>query len=163
MALGLVTFVVLSVLGLLSIGINSNRISMEETRGAFILTLLEADLRNSFPNNTATSTIYGLPTPYALDKDDKRILNPAIQAGTFQSIGLDASERPASLTGTGANRPQYQASIVYIRVPAASHLEAIQARLIVNWPGKKVADPRVLTTPSSVSGYVESYVTFPAP
>ena len=83
LALGVIAFALLSVVALLSTGVKSNEISVEETRATAILTLLEADLRNTSPAYNSTSAIYHLPLPYAANPTTSAsIFNPALQVNT---------------------------------------------------------------------------------
>lgn len=159
-ALGIAVVAILSVVGLLSVGIRSNRISIEETRAAALMTILEADLRNTIAG-AGTSSIYGLPLPYATDAAGTVIVNPALTAGALYSIGLDDAERPVPLTATP--RPRYQASVVYTRIPAAGSLLPLEARLIVNWPATNTTSPTAVTDPNGLLGWVDGLVTFSTP
>lgn len=158
-ALGIVVIAILSVIGLLSVGIRSNRISVEETRASTLLTLLETDLRNTRAGS-GTSSLYGLPLPYATNASGQVIFNPALVDGSFFSIGLTDAE--TATTVAASPRPRYQASVVYTRIPAADSLLPLEARLIVNWPATNTSNPSGLTG-AGVSGWVDGLVTFPAP
>lgn len=159
-ALGIAVVAVLSVVGLLSVGIRSNRISIEETRASALMTILEADLRNTIAG-AGTSALYGLPLPYATDPDGRVTVNPALTVGALYSIGLDDAERPVPLAATP--RPRYQASVVYTRIPAAGSLLPLEARLIVNWPATNTASPNAVTDPNGLLGWVDGLVTFSTP
>ena len=156
-ALGVIAFVLLSVFGLLSIGLNSNRVSLQETRATGILTLLESDLRNSHPES-ATSTIYGFPLPYVTNSSGV-IVNPALSAGSFFSVGLDDAERVVPLNANP--RPSFQASVVYTQIPGVGSHAPMRCRLIVSWPSTNSTNP--LTVTRNVSGFVEAPSAFPAP
>lgn len=170
LALGVVAFALLSVMALLPLGVKSNQISAEETRASMILTALEADLRNSHPLlNSGKSGMFGLQLPYQIDSVSGRMaFNSAITASTVSTPlvdglttrGLDEAELPVATALSP--RPRYQISVVY-RLPLAGSLEAVQARLVVNWPAQTAAVVADITDPSKVSGYVETLVSFPAP
>jgi len=158
-ALGIAVVAILSVVGLLSVGIMSNRISVEETRASTLLTLLESDLRNTLAGS-GTSLLYGLPLPYATNAGGKVIFNPLLTNGSFFTIGLDDAERPVAIATSP--RPRYQASVIYIRIPDTNSQLPLQARLIVNWPSTNTTDATVLIG-AAPSGHVEGQTTFPAP
>jgi hypothetical protein len=161
LALGVLAFALLSVLALLPLGVRSNQVSTEETRAAGILTLLEADIRNSHPaDNSGNSRLFGLPLPYVVTAGVVT-LNTSFSQGTWNTVGLDDDETPKSISAT--SRPRYQASVVYTQVPAPGALASTQARLIVNWPAVDTINSRDLTDLSRVRGYVEASVAFPAP
>jgi type II secretory pathway pseudopilin PulG len=166
-ALGVVTFALLTVLALLPMGIKSNQISAEETRAVNILSALEADLRNSHPQARpdGRSALFGFDLPYAVDAAGNVGFNTAgitgatTAPGDGVSTGLDEAERCVPLSG-GA---PYQASVVYTSAaPAAGSPRSLQARLIVNWPARPGASFRELAAPSG-GGSVETLVSFPPP
>lgn len=173
LALGVIAFALLSVVALLPIGVKSNQISAEETRATGILTLLEADLRNTSPTaNQGKSLLFGLVLPYDYDpgSGERRLTAPSTNNLSIgNSTGLDEDETPVALSAKP--RPRYQASVIYTKAPP-SGFAPLEARLIVNWPAVDLSDPSLssedkkiaaLTDPSKTSGYVEAYVTFPAP
>jgi len=161
LALGIVAFALVSVMALLPMGLKTNQMSTEETRGANILTALNADLRNSL-TNTGTSLIYGLPAPYVATSSTVQALAfgaPAVNV--VNTKGLQEDE----VAVAAAAGVRYQISVIYTKVPAAGSMQPMECRLIVNWPCLSPANstPANLTNLSKVVGYVESYVTFPAP
>lgn len=166
LALGIVVFVLLTLLALLPMGVQTNRVSAEETRAACLLTLLESDLRNSHPlAGGGRSLRFGLTLPYVYDAASGRVtVNPNLALDTVSSdysVGLDGDEK--ILAAGAAARPVYQATVLYTRMPDRAAGAPVEARLVVNWPGLATADPRALTATGKVSGFVESYVSFPAP
>lgn len=168
MALGIVSFALLSLVALLPVGIKTNQISSEETRAAFILSTLEADLRNTHPlaNARGTSRLFGLILPYAMDATGTRVtLNTTVAPNTLSSVystGLNEDHTTVSYAST-LPRPRYQASVIYTTIPAIGSGAPLHARLIVNWPAVNTTDISKLTSLKSVQGYVEAYVTFPSP
>ncbi|PTY01958.1 hypothetical protein DB346_10940 [Verrucomicrobia bacterium LW23] len=173
LALGVVSFALLSVLALLLVGVRSNQISTEETRATYLLSLVEADLRNTHPllgagADAGKSLQFKLQLPYRVEPTtEKYQVNTDIQAqptslvpGTT-SIGVTDADRPTSLTG--ASRPAYQVSVVYLYVPAAGVPDTVQARVVVNWPAVVDNDVASITDPTKVKGFVETTVSFPSP
>ncbi|HSI82855.1 MAG: hypothetical protein ACAI35_00280 [Candidatus Methylacidiphilales bacterium] len=175
LALGVVSFALVSVLALLLVGVRSNQISMEETRATYLLSVLEADLRNTHPllteGDAATagkSLIYKLQLPYYVEPGtEKYVVNPDIQPMATTLIlgttttGINDADKPVNITSS--NRPGFQATIIYTSVPAANNPDTLQARLIVNWPSMLDTDPAILTDLNKVKGFVEATVSFPAP
>jgi type II secretory pathway pseudopilin PulG len=158
-ALGILGFVIVTVVGLLSVGLKSNQVSLEETRAALMLTLLEADLRNTHPGlNGNVSALFQLPLPYITNTEGYGFA--AHQAGDFYTTGVSDSEQPTNLTGP---RPRFQASITYLEVPPANSVKPIIARLVVNWPGTNTSNASDVLNSAGVRGAVESIVSFPAP
>lgn len=160
-ALGILGFVILAVVGLLSVGLKSNQVSIEETRAALLLTMLEADLRNTHPalNSSNKSAIFNLDLPYAANAQGYAF-NTNLTAGAFFTTGVNDAELPVSLVGT---RPRFQTSVTYLEVPPAGSLKPIIARLIVNWPGTNTANPADVLNQAKLRGAVEALVSFPAP
>lgn len=172
LALGIVSFALLSVVALLPIGISTNRASAEEFHASNLLSFLSADLRNTDPRlasaHAGNSALFGLPLPYQVSGAGKLVLNSQLSPVSSATAavpaacttGVDAAD---GLVAPGTLPPSpYQVTVVYSVVPAVGNAP-IQARLIVNWPclqGATVAD---LTDRSKVRGYVEAYVTYPAP
>lgn len=170
LALGVVAFALLAVVGLLPVGIKANQISAEETRAAAILTALESDLRNTHPlANSGKSRLFGLALPYKWDSTASRVIlatTSDLSANTLTasySTGLTEDQSTVAYT-TSNPRPRFQASVIYTQLPTvAASSSPIQARLIVNWPCLNASAVSQLTATASVSGYVEAYVTFPSP
>ncbi len=165
-ALGVVSFALLTMMALLPLGLETNRVSAQETRAACILTELEADLRNTHPlANGGKSQNFGLALPYQYDATSGRVmLNTSLSTNTVSaanSIGLNENEETSSITAVPP--PSYQATVVYTRVPGAQAHSPIEARLVVGWPCRNTLDPLTLTSPANVAGFVESYVSFSAP
>ncbi|SDT93029.1 Verru_Chthon cassette protein B [Verrucomicrobium sp. GAS474] len=164
-ALAVISFALLSTLALLPMGLKTNRISSEETRAVFILTELEADLRNTHPAaNGGKSRHFGLALPYMVDANGRVVPNTGLATNTVSSrysTGLDDREQPRDLAALPAS--PYQVSVLYTRVPAAGAHAPVEARLVVGWPSQAATDPALLTSPTHVSGFAESYVSFPAP
>jgi|GEM_PF-2317212 len=159
LAIGIVSFALLTVLALLPLGIMSNRVSVEETRAAFILTELEADLRNTHPlAASGKSARFGLNLPYAFSGG--RLVFAPVETNSLAAgytKGLTEEEKPtvADLSA------RYRASVIYTRVPTVGELAPIEARLIVNWPCVPADEVADLT--GNPVGYLETYVTFSAP
>jgi uncharacterized protein (TIGR02598 family) len=161
-ALGILGFVILTVVGLLSAGLKSNQISLEETRAALMLTMLETDLRNTHPGlNGNKSANFQLPLPYTTNQDGYAF-NSALNSGDFYSIAINDAEQPVLIPGPG-EKPRYQASVTYLEVPPADSLKPITARLVVNWPWTNTTSATDVLSSASVRGSVEALVSFPAP
>lgn len=163
-ALGLFAFALLIMMALLPTGIRSNKVSVEETNGVGILTMLEADLRNTHAAlNGGKSQVFNLPLPYVITSGTYT-LNPALTLATLNSSSTTGVGDDGSPVATGSGPPpHYQATIYYTSLPTGGSLAPIEARLIVNWPYVNTTSVADLSNPSKVSGFLEAYVTFPAP
>lgn len=161
-ALGILGFVIVTVVGLLSAGLRSNQVSLEETRAALMLTMLEADLRNTHPGlSNNMSAIFQLPLPYATNANGYAF-NTNLPPGGFYSVGVNDAEQ-AVLNPTAGLRPRYQVSVTYLEVPPADSLKPITARLVVNWPWTETTNGIEVINSPGVRGAVEAIVSFPAP
>ena len=163
LALGVMAFAFLTLVALLPAGVKTNQISVEETRAVFILTALDADLRNTHPAaNGGQSLIFGLPLPWQWDAvTGARSFSAAAVSGGVNTIGLKDNEKITAISGE--SRARFQVSVVYLPRQSAGDLQSTQARLIVNWPPLSTANTADLTDPAKVSGFVETIVSFPAP
>lgn len=165
-ALGIAAFALIAVLALLPTGLKSNQISAEETRAVNLLSLVESDLRNTHPLASANgrSALMGLTLPYAANSSGTLTFNPALtdpttNLGAGSTTGVDEAEKSVPLS----DRPPFQVSVVYLTAaPSPGSPGNLLARLVVNWPavpGTQVSD---LTGPRT-RGFVEAFVSFPAP
>ena len=186
LSLAVIVFALFSIIGLLGIGLQSNHISIAETKATDILTTLKADCLNSRSSNASNPVgLLNLPLPYSLSSSVYNSSPAAITQGSssglvttisgyqiygtsFNSIlvtnmlyttGMTETETPVA---AAAGIP-YQASIVYTFIPASNSRNPIQARLIVNWPCRSTTLVSDLTDLTKVNGYVETDIAFPSP
>jgi uncharacterized protein (TIGR02598 family) len=178
LAVGIVAFALLSILALLPLGLQANRVSSQATRTECLLTALEADLRNTHPlANSGNSQYFGLPLPYT-DPSGRVVLSTNLSTNTVYSIALNDSEQTlAEWTADPSPYkpltfiPMFQVSVIYTRAPGIPPAGAstpgpnapVEARLIASWPYNSAATALTLTSTGNGGGYVESYVSFPAP
>ena len=164
LALGVVSFALVAMMALLPIGMADNQQSQAQTRASHILSLLEADLRHSFPGaNGGRSQFFQLELPYETDAQG-RWQHRAVTAGvlgTGATTGLDNAGRPVDIHTRPS--PPFQASVIYITAPSSSGVTPLQARFIVNWPCLDTASASDLTDLNQVDGFAEMTVAFPAP
>jgi len=161
-SLGIFVFAIMGIFALLPIGLESNRVSTDEARAADLLTLLEADLRNTSPALSAgKSQLFGLPLPYKT-VSGKTVINTSLTTNALNSTGLNVDDTLVAYTSTNP-RPLYQLSVIYTYIPAAGSLAPIRARLIVNWPAINPTTINQLASFGIVTGFVETYVTIPPP
>ncbi len=165
LALGIIVFAMMTLVATIPVGMQSNRISAEETRALNLLTALEADLRNTHPStNAGRSRWLGLTLPYVVDAEGHQVPNPAIQLANdppcpFFTEGLSEDETPADL----ATRPRFQASVIYTGLPPLNDPAGVSALLVVGWPGAVRTSVAELTQADPAGGFVEVAVTFPRP
>lgn len=123
-SLGVTAFCLLSILGLLPVGLNSNQATIEQTAGANILTSVAADLRatpNPAPRGSAqTSLVFTIPIPAA---------GSALSTTpTTRYIGEDG------LPATDQKTARYQLN-VWTTAPTSGKA-ATSARVLVTWPAQ---------------------------
>jgi type II secretory pathway pseudopilin PulG len=187
LALGIVAFALLSIMALLPAGISTNKVSTEEMHATDLLSLLTADLRNTHPSlNASKSLLFHLTLPYVYVPAVPAASGPGVLAlassaqiggGNYASgttlltslpytytMGVDNYDSPVP----PATNVAYQVTVIYTQVPVAatstSANSPVQARLIVSWPCLAAATTMAnFTDTTKVRGYVEAYVTYPAP
>lgn len=151
-ALGIVTICVLTLMGLLAVGVNRNKSTVNQSIAVNIAGAVAADLRATplvTQSYTTTETRYsprfgfvlpapgtpgtGLQTVYVSDEGTPlTALNANLPAGTASfRVTIQGPTRPANVSG----QPQRTASPVYI---------------LVTWPGN--ADPNASIWPSAYAG-----------
>jgi uncharacterized protein (TIGR02598 family) len=165
-ALGIAAFALLTLLTLLPTGIKSNRVSVEDATATSILTLLEADLRNSHPLlANGKSQFFGLPLPYSADSTGKYSVNTSLLANTLTPSYTVATDVEGNPIASGSTvHPHFQATVIYITLPVSPSLAPVEARLIVSWPYQPTTTtPSDLSNPAKVTGFIDAYVTFPSP
>ena len=166
-ALGLFAFALLIMVALLPTGIKTNKVSVEETNAVGILTTLEADLRNTHPSlNAGKSQYFGLPLPYILNASGNYVVNSALAVNNTTvpaTCMTGVADDGSAVLSTATPPPHYQASVIYTSLPTAGSLAPIEARIVVTWPYRATTTISDLSNPAKVSGFLDAYVTFPAP
>jgi type II secretory pathway pseudopilin PulG len=116
LALGLVAFALISLLGLLPVGLNTVRESSDQRDGMNILSALDADIRN-VPSGKTDSQIYGIPV--------------WLDNGTVPPKYLNQNGHVVPTKGEAF----YQVTWTIYR-PAANSADPLRIYLRVSWPGK---------------------------
>ena len=168
LALAILSFAFTTIASLLPIGLRSNQSTVQQSRAANLLSLLDSDLRNTYPGaNLGNSQTFGLTLPYklvsgrvALKTTSDITTVPVTILSSAYTTGVSDNDAAVALS----NSPTpYQASVIYTSVPATSTSgSSIQARLVISWPATSSSTVPVSQLVTG-SGYVESFVTFPAP
>ena len=143
-ALGIAAFCLISLLGLLSVSLNSNQNAIQQTGASRVATAIMADLRatQTMIPVTVTSPLFGISLP---------------ATGTAtRTFFLTEDGSPAGLPGANADpslNPRYRATIVLTAPATGSQKIATMARLFLTWPA--LADGIAATTPANYSGSFE--------
>jgi uncharacterized protein (TIGR02598 family) len=160
LALGIAAFCLLTLFGLLSVGINNNQVSIEQSAAVGIGAALAADMRNTAlppaPSTTdQTTAYYGLTIP----------ANPASTISSadthfiyLRQDGSRAGAQDQALDPT--QNPRYLATIYYTSSGTATSggpapKNAVQARMLITWP------PQASPTSVAVAGTFETITTVP--
>jgi uncharacterized protein (TIGR02598 family) len=164
LALGIAAFCLISVFGLLPVGLNTNSTTLEQANAASAAESILADLRATAltnPPQDQSSPYYQLTIPAA----------PAASPGTMRTLFLRADGTPASST-TGpfqgqsidlTQNPHYRATIYFTSTSSPSQLAsvpsktALAARVLITWPA--VADVIPSIPPANFVGSLEAMTT----
>jgi len=141
LALGVVVFCLVTILGLISVGLNSTQTSISQTTAANVLTAVVTDLRstpNSSPKGTVAtnSVIYGIQVPARSSGTTPTTAYAAI------FIGDDGQ------TNSAASGSRYRLN-VWTSSATATRQETL-VRLMLTWPAQAAY--------TNAQGYVESVV-----
>ena len=133
LAVGIATFCLIALFGLLPLGLQTNQNAISQTAAASVLSSVVADLRAT-PKSNPTSPLY------------------EVTFGTAKLLYFDGEGRSVSPTDPNAN-PRYRLTITFPAGPAGA-LAPTFASLKITWPA--LADPG--TTPPM--GFVETFAAF---
>lgn len=150
LALGVATFCLIAILGLLPVGINSNQASIEQTAAASLARALVADLRatpKTNPPTDQTSPEYQIVIPAAGTATRTIFLRQDGMAAA--SEGVDA----ASNASPNLN-PRYRATLVFVAPEDTSQKIATTVRILITWPA--MADKTANASPDRYAGSYET-------
>jgi len=149
-ALGIASFCLVPLFGILPTGLSSNTAAIEQTAAANIARSIIADLRATPPSSAlATSSLFKLQVP---------------AKGGADSISASSSGKPQTLffagdgsfntkaTTTGANGSRYRAAIGFL--PPSSGIGATSVRVLITWAA--LADQTTNSWPKNFSGSYET-------
>jgi uncharacterized protein (TIGR02598 family) len=150
LAVGVAGFCLLSLFGLLPLGLSSNQTSLEQTMAGNIAGAIVADLRCAQPLVTGSSPRFGFNIPGAQSP------SPTI-ASTPQTLYLTANGTAIGVVGnnpviSGTAIPVYRATVGFAP-PSSGQRTATAVRLIVTWPA--LADSNPSLWPSNYTGSCE--------
>jgi len=149
LALGVAGFCLVTVFGLLPVGLTSNQASLEQTTAGNISSAIVSDLRSTQPVGAGTSPRLGMPVP------------AAGTAATMHTIYL-ASNGSATAVDTapmtsGSAISRYRATVQFFPPQPAVPRTATVVRVLITWPA--LADPNYQTLPANFSGSYEADTT----
>jgi len=152
LALGITAFCLVTLFGLLPVGLTSNQNAIEQTAAAGVATGILSDLRVT-PSTSGTSARYGIGIPSSGTVTHTLFLRDDGTGAGDQDADVDPSKNP-----------RYRATIVFTVPPAktsyfgtaslsATEGKAIFVRLILTWPA--LADMKAAKAPVNYSGSFE--------
>jgi uncharacterized protein (TIGR02598 family) len=136
LALGVAAFCLLAIFGLLPVGLNSNKTSVEQTAAASLARAFVADLRAT-PITSSTTATFGITFPTSTSV-------------VYSTIWLDESGAKV----TTADSPKYRAYITLTPPPNATPKAATFVRMLISWPA--LADLNATADPVNAAGTFES-------
>jgi hypothetical protein len=123
LALGIFTFVVVSMVGVLSLGLKTNQETQEECEAVNLLAAVIQDMRHT-PVGSSKSVIFGLSsTPYQVDNVIGRVQEAWFDEGWELQLGKDS-----------LYRSKFKVEWWYVRVPDKKSLAAVESVFRVSWP-----------------------------
>jgi len=138
-ALGIAAFCLVTVFGLLPLGLTSNQDSVEQTAACNISSAIIADLRTLQVSGTNASPRFNIPVPTAPSGGKN---GPAETSGTTIYLSANGANPSGQviLGGTGVSR--YRATIGFYFPSAGQYTSsrtATTVRILITWPA--LADP----------------------
>jgi hypothetical protein len=150
LAVGVAGFCLLSLFGLLPVGLSSNQTSLEQTMAGNIAGAIVADLRCAQPLVTGTSPHFLIPIP------------AAGAAGSMHTVYLASNGSATSVDSgpvtSGSSVSRYRATIQFyppqtVSTQAGPPRTATSVRLLITWPA--LADSNPDNLPSNYTGSCE--------
>jgi Tfp pilus assembly protein PilV len=142
LALGVMSFCLIALFGLLPIGVTSNQTAVEQTMAGSIATSIAADLFAT-PRTRGTSTCYGF--------------NVASATNVTQTIFFGEDANPTGAIGASASsNPRASRYRAVVGFYPAGQQKATAVRILVTWPA--FADSSGSGWPKNFSGSFETTI-----
>jgi uncharacterized protein (TIGR02598 family) len=158
LALGVTTFCLLTMVGLLAVGISTNKTTVQQSIAANIAGAVMADLRATPLNNESYSTTEILYSPRFGFELPAATSGTGIEASGAQTIYVDVNGMP--LTGVNANLSStssagtFRVTVVGPARPSGTVQRlASPVYILVTWPGQ--ADPTATAWPIHYTGSLQ--------
>ena len=154
LALGVAAFCLVSIFGLVPIGVNTNRASFEQTSAANVASAVAADLRAVpiTPSTAQTTPFYQIPIP----------ATPTGSATNFTTLYVRGNGAPSGTISQydSSQVPHYRVTIYFtatgtVGTSLVGNPNATAARILVTWPAQADADPT--KAPKQFSGSFETF------
>ena len=153
LAMAIFSFALLSMLGMLSVGLKFSRKANYQTAAANLLSSIAADIQASTvettnDKDTYTSPIIGIKIARDKATDALSIVNPTGQEMVLTDGGIDTFS-------LSKNAPGIQKRFRVRFAPPAPNTDAVQVR--ISWPAGAIGT----STPPPMEGWIDSLVALP--
>jgi hypothetical protein len=135
LALGVAGFCLVTIFGLLPIGLISNQASLDQTMAGNIAGALVSDLRSAQSPGAASSPRFGLSIPAA-----SATAEAAITTTSPQTIYLASNGIVTTGTGSGPAAPVFRATIAF---GTPLQRNSTPVRVFITWPALADSNPGV--------------------
>jgi Tfp pilus assembly protein PilV len=152
LALGVAAFCLLSVLGLLPLGIESNQASIQQTAASGLATAILSDLRATGNTTPAASPSGQFQIPIPAPGTTSNLVSTIF----LRDDGSVAQSSLPALVNSNADpgqKPRYRATITFLPPAQTGQRTATRIRILITWPA--LADPLASSTPVNYSGCSE--------
>jgi uncharacterized protein (TIGR02598 family) len=159
-ALAVAVFCLLVLVGLLPVGLTSNRTSISQTVAAGFARAIISDLRATPKSNPAVSPEFGFTIPQSGAGSSTAVLyltqdgTAAGAVNTNASAGSNPLYRVTVVFTTGGSKTSYFGTTSGSATLGSSSL--VYARILITWPA--LADPTATKAPVNYAGSFETYV-----
>jgi uncharacterized protein (TIGR02598 family) len=160
LALGVAGFCLITLFGLLPVGLTSNQASLDQTVAANIASAIVSDLRSTQSLGAASSPRFGISIPApATSGTGSPITTSALK---FTTIYLAANGSVTSVATSGSAAPIFRATVAFGtpgpgNAPVATARYATPVRVFISWPA--LADSNPNSWPVNYSGSYEADTT----
>ncbi len=144
LAMAIVTFCLVLLIGILPAGLKTNKVSTDEFRAMNLMTALIADLDGTPPSQSKSFLYQMTPLPLS---------GQAVEQKEY-SLLIDDQGRSIDPTKT-SKEARFKVIYKYTRIPSAESLDPVEAWIKIIWP--------TMTPSGKGEGFVESYATFRKP
>jgi uncharacterized protein (TIGR02598 family) len=153
LALGVVAFCLLAIMGLMSTGLGSNQAAVEQTEAASIATSIASDLRNTLGSSVASPQYdFAFPALGGTATQPNTVyfaegLVP-VSGSSLNPVNAAASTSPVS----ASIAPLFRADVTFSPPPAGQRT-ATAARIFITWPA--LTNPNPTVPPAGFAGSYE--------
>jgi len=148
LAVGVAGFCLLTISGLLPVGLSSNQTSLDQTTAGNISSAIVSDLRSAQPVGAVTSPRFGIPIPASSGAA------APITSGTQTIIYLTANGSVTSVNSVGSAAPVFRAAVGF---GTPLQRNATPVRVLISWPA--LAASNSSSWPVNYSGSYEADTT----